>query len=278
MTSMVLHLWLLAASPAVAPAARLEPPPINPTVEVPAAPSPSAPPLPTPPGFPGSTPASGTGTPAKRAHVPETIPAEAPKASPQKREAKAESATLPGNDKSVRPAAPAKRTPKSVLPTLTATALKSELRQSLAKPGEATAPVSDRARLEQLASEIASAREALRQETARLEALIKQVGAYGELRSSPENDPAAVAAAAAAREASREQLDSVSKTLKGMKPEQAAAVVSLLEHRLAAEVIRRMRPADAGALMGYLKPELAAALATEIATRKPTFAKKGNTP
>ena len=70
----------------------------------------------------------------------------------------------------------------------------------------------------------------------------------------------------------------MSKTLKGMKPEQAAALVSLLEHHLAAEVLHRMRPADAGALMGYLKPEVAAALATEIATRKPTLAKKATTP
>ena len=273
MTRMVLHLWLLAAGPGVAPGARIEPPPINPTVEVPAAPSPSAPPLPTPPGFPGSGLGSEPGAPPKRVHVPEATPADGPKANPQKREAKADNTTAASNDKSARPAAQAKRTPKSVLPTLTAAALKGELRQSLAKPGEVTAPVSDRVRLEQLASEIERAREALRQETARLEALIKQVGACG--NSPSEGDPAAAAAAAAARDAAREQLDSVSKTLKGMKPEQAAALVSLLEHHLAAEVLHRMRPADAGALMGYLKPEVAAALATEIATRKPTLAKKG---
>jgi flagellar motility protein MotE (MotC chaperone) len=292
MTSLVLHLWLLAAGPAAAPGAGLDPPPINPTVEVPAAPSPSAPPLPNPPGFPGSTPGSGPGMPPKRVHVPAAIPAEEKKASPQKREAKADSAAPPANDKTARPAAPAvsdksahpaapaKRTSKSILPTLTAAALKGELHQSLIKPGETTAAPSDRVRLEQLAAEIAHAREALKQETTRLEALIKQVGPCGsEARNAPsESDPAAAAAAAAAKDAAREQLDSVSKTLKGMKPEQAAALVSLLEHRLAAEVIRRMRPADAGALMGYLKPEVAAALATEIATRKSTLAKKGNTP
>jgi flagellar motility protein MotE (MotC chaperone) len=275
MTSMVLHLWLLAASPVAAPKAGIEPPPINPTVEVPAAPSPSAPPLPTPPGFPGS-PGSGPSTPPKRAHVPTANPVDGQGASPQKHEVKADNATPPVTEKSARPAAPAKRPPKSVLPTLTAGALKNELRQSLAKPGEATAPASDRVRLEQLASEIERAREALRQETAHLEALIKQVGACG--NSPGEADPAAAAAAAAARDAAREQIDSVSKTLKGMKPEQAAALVSLLEHHLAAEVLHRMRPADAGALMGYLKPEVAAALATEIATRKPTLAKKATTP
>ena len=163
---------------------------------------------------------------------------------------------------------------------MTTTALKNELRQSLSAPTEVVAPVSDRTRLEQLASEITQAREQLRQETARLEALIKQRGSCdGEARGLPsESSPSATVTAAAAKDMAREQLESVSKTMKGMKPEQAAAVVSRLDHRLAAEVLRRMRPADAGAVMGYLKPELAAELATEIATRKPSPAKKGATP
>ena len=277
MTTMLLHLWLLAASAAAAPATSLTPPPLTPTVEGPAAPSPAPPPLPTLPGVPGSAAGSGAGAASGRARAPEANPVDGQKAATQKRDAKSDGSARLGGDKSTR--TPSKRPAKPVLPTLTPTALKGELHQTLAKPGEAPVPVTDRARLEQLASEIAHAREALRQETARLEALIKQVGSCGEARSSPaESDPAAAAAAAAAKEAAREQLDSVSKALKGMKPEQAAAVVSLLDHRLAGEVLRRMRPADAGALMGYLKPEVAAGLATEIATRKPTLAKKGTTP
>ena len=280
MTTMLLHMWLLAASAAAAPGTSLTPPPLTPTVEGPAAPSPAPPPLPTLPGLPGSAAGSGAGAASGRARAQEAIPGDGQKAGTQKGNAKSDGSARPGGDKSARPGPSGKRPAKPVLPTLTPTALKGELRQSLAKPGEAPVPVTDRARLEQLASEIAHAREALRQETTRLEALIKQVGPCGgEVRSSPsESDPAAAAAAAAAKDAAREQLDSVSKALKGMKPEQAAAVVSLLDHRLAGEVLRRMRPADAGALMGYLKPEVAAGLATEIATRKPTLAKKGTTP
>jgi flagellar motility protein MotE (MotC chaperone) len=167
-----------------------------------------------------------------------------------------------------------------VLPTLTTTALRSELHQSLTGQNEAVGPGSERATLEQLVSEIAHAREALRQETARLEALIKQAGPPDGGAGSPpsESSPAADAAAAAAKDMAREQLVSVSKALKGMKPEQAAAVLSLLDRRLAAQVLRSMRPADAGAVMGFLKPEQAADLATEIATRKPTSAKKGRIP
>jgi len=134
-----------------------------------------------------------------------------------------------------------------VLPTLSTTALKSELHQSLVVPKEAAGPVSDRARLEQLTFEIAHAREALRQETARLERSSNSPVRLRRGRQSAEREqPAPEAAAAPAKDTAREQLDSVSKALKGMKPEQAAAVLSLLDRRLAAQVLRNMRPADAG--------------------------------
>ena len=85
--------------------------------------------------------------------------------------------------------------------------------------------------------------------------------------------PTAPVSASAVREAAGEQIDSVSKAIKGMKPEQAAAVVARLDRGLAAEILRRMKSSDAGAIMGLLKPDLAAELATEIATRKPTYPK-----
>ena len=61
------------------------------------------------------------------------------------------------------------------------------------------------------------------------------------------------------------QIEVVSKAFRGMKPEQAAALIGHLERGLAAEVLLRMRPADAGAILGLLRPEVGAALATEIA-------------
>ena len=318
MTSLLLHLWLMTASAAAA--AGLEPPSLNGAVEVPAAPSPSAPPLPAAPTFPtGPKPPGASGLPSRApaleaAGVKKTT-AGATRPLPQKVEAassmpaaslppraqkwattsakpatsssppaqtKAGDSAMPAASsppKSARPA-PVKRSPQPVLPTLSTAALKGELHQSLVVPKEAAGPVSDRARLEQLAFEIAHAREALRQETTRLEALIKQAGpADGGAGSPPsESSPVPEAAAAPAKDTAREQLDSVSKALKGMKPEQAAAVLSLLDRSLAAQVLRNMRPADAGAVMGFLKPEQAADLATEIATRKPTSAKKGRIP
>ena len=85
--------------------------------------------------------------------------------------------------------------------------------------------------------------------------------------------PAAPVSVAALREAPTEQIDSVSKAMKGMKPEQAAAVVARLDRGLAAEIMRRMKATDAGAILGLLKPEMAAELATQIATRKSIYGK-----
>jgi flagellar motility protein MotE (MotC chaperone) len=53
-------------------------------------------------------------------------------------------------------------------------------------------------------------------------------------------------------------VESLARTLKGMRPEQAAGVVGRLEKPLAVEILRRMRPADAAALLDRMKPDAAA--------------------
>ena len=88
----------------------------------------------------------------------------------------------------------------------------------------------------------------------------------------PVGDPMA-ATRPSAPPASANQVDVVSKALKGMKPEQAAAIIGHLNRGLAADVLQKMRPADAGVILGFLKPELGAALATEIANREPPSTK-----
>lgn len=157
-----------------------------------------------------------------------------------------------------------------VPPGLTLAALRSQLAKSptleTATPGADHTSSPD-----QVLAEITKAREALRQETARLEALLKTTGNCGGSGSSGESPPSTTPLSPAElHEASSEQIDSVSKAMKGMKPEQAAALVSHLNRGLAAEILHRMKAADAGAILGILKPELAADLATEIATRRPT--------
>jgi flagellar motility protein MotE (MotC chaperone) len=158
------------------------------------------------------------------------------------------------------------RGPVSTPPSLTTNALRGEMRGG--GGGGEGARTSERAKLEQLASDITKAREALRADTAKLEQMLKGRG-----EGMPVGDPLAEGGPSATplseKDLQKEQIDSVSKALKGMKPEQAAAIVARLDRLLAAEILRRMRPADAGAVMGQLKPEVAAELATTIATKKP---------
>jgi flagellar motility protein MotE (MotC chaperone) len=162
-----------------------------------------------------------------------------------------------------------------VPPGLTLAALRNQLAAKGSQaPADSPAVPSEHGRGDQTMAEIEKAREALRQETARLEALIRTAGNCGG-GGMPIGDgmlPVAVPAATL-REASSEQIDSVSKAMKGMKPEQAAALIARLDRGLAAEILRRMKSVDAGAVLGLLKPELAAELATQIAIRKPMYPK-----
>lgn len=270
MTSLVFCFWLAAATGTATNTSSSASPTAPQPPTVPAAPAVNAPPVPALPEFP-SPQRSSLPIPATKAVQKGEEVDEATDASREGKPGKRDSDKSGGKKKSSSAGLQERGVPS--LPALTTSALRSELRQSLAGTTEPK-PLSERARLEQLASEIAQAREALRQETARLEELIRQRGSCdGELRiaAAATANPKIAADAAAVKDAEREQVESVSKAMKGMKPEQAAAVVTRLDHRLASEILRRMRPADAGAVLGYLRPELAAELATEIATRRPTF-------
>jgi hypothetical protein len=167
-------------------------------------------------------------------------------------------------------------------PSLATSALRSELwRKPSAAGDERSALRAERARLEDLAADIGRAREQLRQDTSRLEAMLQGRKRPGGETQPPGAPPATQtempigdplqpqAAPAPAGPPPRGQVDTVSKAMKGMKPEQAAAILSRLERGLGAEILRRMPAADAGAVMAQLKPEIAADLATEIATRPP---------
>jgi flagellar motility protein MotE (MotC chaperone) len=135
--------------------------------------------------------------------------------------------------------------PPPASPSLGASALRDELARR--NP--------ERERVEALLAELARTREALRAETARLEALVQKAAA-----ASPAPGPAVEPRPPG-------QVELVSRALRGMPAPQAAAIIGHLDRALAAEVLVRMRPAEAGAILGFTKPELAAALATDIASR-----------
>jgi flagellar motility protein MotE (MotC chaperone) len=211
---------------------------------------PQAPALPAPPSVSG---------PAAPAVTAPDAPAPGSKQTERK---PAGHTTAPADRKA--PSRTAERVPP---PSTTVAALHQELRGLGGDEDHSLA--SERARLEQLAAEIAKAREALKQETARLEGMLKGGAEARAPGGESDGAPGVPLGSGASRDAMREQIGTVSKAFKGMKPEQAAAIVAHLDRLLAAEVLRRMRPADAGLVLAQLKPDLAADLATTIAIRRP---------
>lgn len=296
MPSVAFALWLMVAAggptdplappphgrAAVAPDAPSEPKAASPSAKKPAdAKSPREPSVPgaAKPAVPAVAPAGSAKTPARASQEPEE---EAVVDS--KGKMKLRTIGRPPRKTAVaeHEEAPERKNPWSteryaavVPPGLTLSALRSQLNKGGAttsdSPSQTERPAS------QSLSDIEKAREALRQETARLEALIKASGNCGGGGSGmPMGDsvmPTPVSQAAIREAAAGEQMDSVSKAMKGMKPEQAAAVIARLDRVLAAEILRRMKASDAGAILGLLKPELAAELATEIALHKPSIPK-----
>ncbi len=127
---------------------------------------------------------------------------------------------------------------------------------------ERTDVAAQRAELETLSAEIARSRADLRAETERLEALLAQSPVSPTPARAPLNGAVA-----------QNQLETLAKAVKGMKPESAAALMQRTDPKLAAQLLQRMKPADAGAVMNHLKPDLAADLLAQMATlpapRKP---------
>jgi flagellar motility protein MotE (MotC chaperone) len=214
--------------------------------------------------------ASGTGPQAPAVPAPPTV------AGPAAPAVTAPDAPSPGKPPEPKPMAHVAHSDKKApprgmdrvpAPSTSVAALHQELRTSGSVEDHSLA--SERARLEQLAAEIGKAREALKQETSRLEAMLRSGGDPHAPGGTADGLPGVPLGSGASRDAMREQIVSVSKAMKGMKPEQAAAIVAHLDRLLAAEILRRMRPADAGLVLAQLKPDLAADLATTIAIRRP---------
>jgi hypothetical protein len=124
-----------------------------------------------------------------------------------------------------------------------------------------------RSKLEQMLAEIAKARVSLHEDTARLEAMMTTDNNDDSTPPSAAGGGAGVAGAT--KGAAKNPLDVLAKALRGIKPEQAAPIVSRLDKRLAAKVLQRMPPVDAGKILGAMKPDTAAELATQIAMRAP---------
>ncbi|MBC8132429.1 MAG: hypothetical protein H7X95_05555 [Deltaproteobacteria bacterium] len=255
-------------------------------------------PIATPPAIPARPDTPKPETPKADAHKAEAPKAELAKASPKEEAIKAGTAAAPKAQGSPPddPAAPRTKPSGSNLKPQPKSKAKAQGQakgsaggQDLEAMGESASPASPppltiaglrgeanreggstsidpgapaRTKLELMLGEIAKARTSLRDDTARLEAMLTQDG------DAPAGLPAAGGAAVpGAAKPPKNPLDVLAKALRGIKPEQAAPIVSRLDKKLAATVLQRMPPVDAGKIMGAMKPDTAAELATQIAMR-----------
>jgi flagellar motility protein MotE (MotC chaperone) len=174
--------------------------------------------------------------------------------------------------------APAKKAPTSAArkgdaarvapPSLTANALASELRDaSRRRTEELAALAAERQRLEALAGDIAAARKALQDESARLERQISaardaQLEADRRRAQAPREEPPKPSDAS--DDLDGKQVDVLARTLKGMKRDAAAGMLEQLPRPLAAAVLQRLKPIDSAALLGKMKTGSAAELFTML--------------
>ena len=128
-------------------------------------------------------------------------------------------------------------------PPLKLNALRDEMSRPPARHDEHVATKAEREKLEQLAAEINKAREGLRQDTAKLEAMLAArdaapapVASAGTPSSGDSGEPAKKVPL---------PIDNLAKAIRGMKPEQAAPIISRVDRKLAADVLLRM-PGAAG--------------------------------
>ena len=144
-------------------------------------------------------------------------------------------------------------------PPLDIKGLRAEVRREAPPPIAMDSPEPPETKVEKMLSEVTKAREALHADTMRLEALLAQ-----------ENDqaPTPGPAGAPGKGAAKPPLEILAKALRGIKPDQAAPIVSRLDRHLASIVLMRMPPVDAGKILGVMKPEVAAEISTLIALKK----------
>jgi flagellar motility protein MotE (MotC chaperone) len=165
-------------------------------------------------------------------------------------------------------------------PPLDIGALRAEVHRESHRPTELDATELPETKVEKMLAEVAKAREALHADTLKLEALVAAAALKPAPAPNPDDEGADDAgkspraegeagAAAGGKAATKNPQDILAKALRGIKPEQAAPIVTKLDPQLAAAVLQRMPPVDAGKILAAMKADNAAQLATLIAARKP---------
>jgi flagellar motility protein MotE (MotC chaperone) len=152
-------------------------------------------------------------------------------------------------------------------PEITADGLRDELRRAARERKAQAAKMNDehsklgeeRTQLEQMAHDIESARQSLRTETDDLRQQLKKKP------SAAPAGPAAAVDGAGSGKPPPGPIDLVAKTLKNMRPDQAAQILIHVDRALAVSVLAHMRASDAGAVLEKMKPDQAAQFVTALA-------------
>jgi flagellar motility protein MotE (MotC chaperone) len=257
MPSLLLALALAAAEPAVAA-------PVVPVADAPAAwtpdvgvSAPSLPVAPVAPQPPTPTPTS-TSTSTSTPKTPTPTPAAHPAPKETRPAPLAEVVGAIGRAEAHAAKAPREGGPTS--PSLAPGALAEELRKAAKdRRSDQAAMEEERRKLEKLRDEVGTSRKALQSETARLEELLGK------------GPPSAKAGAKGGKTGKAKGLDSpleaLAKTVKGMKADQAAALLARLDRPLAAAILDRMRPGDAAVVLDKMEPGTGAELFALLARR-----------
>ena len=253
-SALVLAALLLAGSAAAAP----PPLPSVPVVAPPAVPLPKSPvpdsasaPVPPSPSTPAQGPAAGKQK-ASEASSSGKLPAEAPEEGKAKK-------LLPVKASKEPPP----RTYAIIPPALSSRALLEELRHtSKDRQAEQTGMAQQTQQLQALQQDIERSRAALREETARLQALI----ATGDVRSKDKKEGWKTSAKGP-QKPEPTPIDSLAKTARGMKPDQAAAMMAQLDRGLAAAILNHMKPVDAALVLEKMEPATSAALVALLARK-----------
>jgi flagellar motility protein MotE (MotC chaperone) len=165
----------------------------------------------------------------------------------------------------VRAASSARVSPGTPPPALSPRALQDELkRASRDRRSEREQLDAERERLERLAKEIAEARAALKDETRKLEALVA-AGTGDRANGGKPGKPGArlgpgLRSGAGRADEEPTPVDTLARTVKGMRPAEAAALLTRLDRPLAAAILAKLKPADAAPVVEKLEPGLGAAL------------------
>jgi flagellar motility protein MotE (MotC chaperone) len=170
-------------------------------------------------------------------------------------------------------AAPA-RTYTAVPPALSSRALLEELRRTSKDRQSEQASLAQQAqKLQALQQDIERSRAALRDETAHLQALVAAAAkAPREPGHPPEGKGGDTRAGAPKAGAKPEPtpLETLAKTARGMKPDQAAAMMAQLDRGLAASILDHMKPAEAALVLEKMEPATSAALVALLARKDRT--------